>query len=95
MFLARNSIVYWFWDFPLENLDVKDKLQMWGFEELIFWSKFCFFLTFWGSFSQCNFTFFRRWLTMVADIFGQSPTINEIIYFDRSSTYIWLLLILA
>ena len=32
---------------------------------------------------------------MVADIFGQSPTINEIIYFDCSSTYIWLLLILA
>ena len=32
----------WLWDFLLENLKLKDKLQIWGFESFIFWSKFRF-----------------------------------------------------
>ena len=54
-FFERNCIVkrvtffasfYWVWDFLLENLKWKDKLQTWGFESFIFWSKCCF----WGLF---------------------------------------------
>ena len=33
---------WWSWDLLLENLKWKDKLQIWGFGSLIFWSKFCF-----------------------------------------------------
>ena len=33
----------WFWDFVLENLKLKDKIQIWGFESFIFCSKFHIF----------------------------------------------------
>ena len=33
------------WDFLLEILKLKDKLQIWDFESVIFWSKFFFFVT--------------------------------------------------
>ena len=33
----------WFWDFVPENLKLKDKIQIWGFESFIFCSKFHIF----------------------------------------------------
>ena len=33
----------WFWDFVLENLELKDKIQIWGFESFIFCTKFLIF----------------------------------------------------
>ena len=60
----------------LENLELKDKLQIWSFELFIFGSKFRFLRLFLGRFSQCNFEIFRRRSTMVTDIFAQ-------IYFEQ------------
>ena len=33
---------YWLWDFILENLKLKDTLQVWDFVSFVFWSKFRF-----------------------------------------------------
>ena len=35
-------VFFWLWDFLLENVRLKDKLQIWGFELFIFWCKFRF-----------------------------------------------------
>ena len=64
------------WDFLLENMKLKDKLQIWGFESFIsffFWPNFRFFGTVLGSYSQGNFKFFCCRPTMVVNIFTQSP----------------------
>ena len=61
-FFERNYIVQWvflfasfcwLWDFPLQNLKLKEKLQIWNFESLIFCYKFRLFGTVLGLFSQC------------------------------------------
>ena len=35
-------LFFWLWYFLLENLKLKNKLQIWGFEWFNFWSKFRF-----------------------------------------------------
>ena len=63
----------WLWDFLLENLLLKDKIQIWDFESFTFWFKFGFLVTILGHFSRSNFKTFCRRQTMVANIFIQPP----------------------
>ena len=59
----------WLWDSLLENLKLKEKLQIWDFESFIFWPKFRLFGAVLRHFSECNFQIFHLHRTMVADIF--------------------------
>ena len=56
------GIFCWLWTFLLENLKLKDRLQIWGFESIIFYSKFhWFFLTVLVRFRLFNFCFRLVW----------------------------------
>ena len=78
-----NDLFCWLWDVLLEYLKWKDKFQIWGFESFIFWSKFCFFGTAFGRFSQWNLKIFPCQQTMVSDIFTSRKG------FLRPCIYIW------
>ena len=77
-FFGRNCIVKWviffaifcwLWGFLLVNMTIIiDKLQIWGFESSVFWSKIRFFRTVFRCFSQCNFKILCRWPTLVIHI---------------------------
>ena len=56
----KMSDVFWAKLYYAKKSEIKDKFQIWGFESFIFWSKFLFWGTVSGRFSQCNFKFFRR-----------------------------------
>ena len=71
IFFARFC---WLRAFLLENLKLRQILQIWDFESFIFWSKFRLFGILLGRFSQCNSKVFCRRPTMVADILTQLPS---------------------
>ena len=68
----KNAIMqmkYFLNDFLLENLELVDKLQMWDFQSIVFWSKFCFLRLFWGILASVILRLIvvneRQWLTFL------------------------------
>ena len=75
--IAKWVIIFarfcWLWDFLLENPKLKYK-QIWDFESVTFWSKFCFLGLFQGCFSQCHFKIFlSRSTMMVTNVCTKHP----------------------
>ena len=82
-FFEWNYIVKWvsffasfccLWHFLLENLKLKDKLQIEAFNYCLSGPDFVFSGLFWGVLASVILEFFRRWSTIVTDILAQFRT---------------------